>query len=100
MGKIGRVRSELFERDVYSCQGEAERRSTQQTLQAACWRGKRRRYERERERERDGSKGGKEERRGRKRERKRMIEKLRRKRGSPRYYVLLNGMGVSARMEE
>lgn len=33
VGKIGRVRSELFERDVYSCQGEAERRSTQQTLQ-------------------------------------------------------------------
>lgn len=28
------MRSELFERDVYSCQGEAERRSTQQTLQA------------------------------------------------------------------
>jgi len=28
------MRSELFGRDVYSCQGEAERRSTQQTLQA------------------------------------------------------------------
>lgn len=64
VGKIGRVRSELFERDVYSCQGEAERRSTQQTLQAACWRGKRRRYERERERKR----GGWEEEREKKRE--------------------------------
>lgn len=91
MGKIGRVRSELFERDVYSCQGEAERRSIQQTLQAACWRGKRRRRERESE---EGVRNTGEE-----RERKRVIKKLRRKRGSPRY-VLFNGVGVSARMEE
>lgn len=62
-----RVRSELFERDVYSCQDETERRSTQQTLQAARRRGKRRRRQSKGVTEVEKSEG----------------EKLRRKRGSP-----------------
>lgn len=54
-------------------------------------------------REKRGRNTGEERKRERERRQEekieRMIEKLRRKRGSP-WYVLLNGVGVSARMEE
>lgn len=88
--EIGRARSELFERDVYSCQGEAERRSIHGRLYRPSRRRGKKKTTRRRERRRNEGKKGEEESEGKIAEEEEVPS-----------CVLLNGVGVSSRgMEE